>query len=187
MTELLVIDSRVNGYKGAATRLVATCNVATGLVYISEEKPYKPKPLDKLKALSLDKLIQQKVAQSKTILVTDSPDNLANWDLAFFEKDHLTEVVRAYHNKKREGLLAIHESINGRYTPEDVLQQRKLDLQAGSVWELSTETENGHICVLLACWAAVKGAANYSFAQQVMHYEPEMATDSDDMDMPFTI
>lgn len=185
MSNTLIIDTRVNSYAGSPTRLVATYDVPSGQLYISAEKPFNPVP----KQRSVIELIKFKKVQARTLIITDSADTLAKWDLLYNEQQHLTEVVRCYHEKKRNGLLTIDPTVQGRFNPENVLQQRKLDVKNGAVWELSTETENGHICMLLACWGAMKATNNYSFTTQLqqdlsqVHHEP----DSLDLDEPFTL
>lgn len=183
--DTLVLDTRVNGYAGQPTRLVATYNVATGNLYISAEKPFNPIP----KKRSVLELLKLQRIQARTLIITDSADSLAKWDLLYRESDHLTEVVRCYHEKKRNNLITIDPKVQGRYNPDSVLQARKLDVKAGALWELSTETENGHICILLACWGAMRATNNFSFTAQLeqdlsqVHNEP----DSFDLDEPFTL
>lgn len=185
MSNILILDARVNSYAGPPTRLIATCDVPTGQVYVSAEKPFNPKPSIK----SVADALKAKVQQAKTLIITDSPDTLSRWDLLYRESDHLTEIVRSYHAKMRNGLLAIDETVQGRYNPENVLQQRRLDAKTGALWELSTETQNGHICVLLACWGAMRASNNFMFASQLhakdedLHLQP----DSLDLDEPFSL
>lgn len=185
MSKTLILDSRVSSYAGQPTRLVATCDVATGRIYISAEKPFVPPKTEKT---AIQKF-KEKVARSKTLIITDSSENLDKWDLLYKESEHLTEIVRCYHDKKRNGLLAVDDKVLGRYNPENVLQQRRLDAKTGALWELSTETQNGHICILLACWASMRGASSFAFAHQLhqddshLEHEPE----SSDFDEPFTV
>lgn len=181
----LIIDTRVNSYAGSPTRLVATYDVPTGQLYISAEKPFKPVP----KQRTVLELLKLKQVQAKTLIITDSADTLQRWDLLYKELDHLTEIVRCYHEKKRNNLLTIDPTVQGRFNPENVLQPRRLDVKAGALWELSTETENGHICIMLACWGAMKATNNYSFTTQLQQDLSQAHTqpDSFDLDEPFTL
>jgi hypothetical protein len=185
MSKTLILDARVSSYAGEPTRLVATCDVATGRIYISAEKPFHPPKVEK----SLVQQLKAKITRGKTLVITDSADNMDKWDLLYREGEHLTEIVRCYHEKIRNNLLAMDDKVQGRYNPENVLQQRRLDANKGAVWELSTETQNGHICILLACWASMRGANSFMFAHQLhqddskLEFEPE----SSDFDEPFTV
>lgn len=184
MSRIVVIDTRISGYAGQPTRLVATLDVTTGHLVVSGEKPYKPVPRER----SIAEKIKLKLLQSKTIIITDSPDTLSNWDLMYKEADHLNEVVRAYTTFKRDKLLTLDKTIQGRYNPDNVLQPRKLDINNGALWELSNETENGNICILSACWGAMKAANNFMFAAQVNQDTSQSSSQyDDDFSEPFSI
>lgn len=185
MNTTLIIDTRVSGYEGSPTRLVATYDVPTGELYISGEKPFKPVP----KKRTVFELLKFKQVQARTLIVTDSADSLARWDLLYNEIDNLTEVVRCYREKTKNQQLTIDESVQGRWNPLNVLQKRKLDINNGAIWELSSETENGHICILLACWAAQRATNNFSFTTQINEdlSEAHLTPDSTDLDEPFSV
>lgn len=185
MSKAIILDARVSSYAGEPTRLVATCDVATGRIYISAQKPFVPVKSEKTTAQRL----KEKITRSKTLIITDSADNLDKWDLLYRESEHLTEIVRCYHEKKRNNLLAMDEKVQGRFNPESVLQQRRLDAKSGSIWELSTETQNGHICILLACWASLRGANSFMFAHQLHQDDSKLGfeAESSEFDEPFTV
>lgn len=185
MNNTLIIDTRVNGYEGQPTRLVATYDVPTGQLYISAEKPFNPIP----KKRSVFEMLKFKQAQARTLIVTDSADTLARWDLLYKEIENLTEVVRCYREKVNNNLLTIDQAVQGRWNPQNVLQKRKLDINSGAVWELSAETENGHICILLACWAAMRATNNFSFTTQINEDVSALPSgpESTDLDEPFTV
>lgn len=184
MSESLIIDARVSSYAEAPTRLIATLDIASGLLYISEQKAFNPPPIT-----NPIELVKEKLRAKKTLIITDSADTLAKWDLLYDEKENINEIVRAYHAKTRDNLLVMDPKVQGRFNPESVLQARKLDVKTGAIWELSTDTTNGHICVLLACWGAMRATNNFSFTTQLHqdldHIEHE--PDSDDLDEPFTL
>lgn len=185
MSNALILDARVNSYQGPPTRLVATLNVDTGLIYISDEKPYHPPA----KEYSILELIKIKKRTARTMIITDAADVFDKWDLLFKEVDHMSEVVRAYQMKSASKLLKIDPAVMSKYNPENVLQQRKMDVKNGAVWDMSTELQNGHVCILLACWGALRATANHSFADQIeASLKPQVyGADSDDLDEPFTI
>lgn len=185
MSNVVILDARVNSYAGQPTRLVATLNMASGLVYISDEKPFIPPQ----KKYSIVEMLKIKKREQRTLIITDSADTLDKWDLLFREAENLTEIVRAYQQKENNGLLKIDPAVLGRYNPQNVLQQRKLDVKNGAQWELSTETQNGHVCILLACWGALRVTSNFSFATQVNENldQAYLDEDSDELDEPFTI
>lgn len=184
MSDKLILDVRVSGYREAPTRLIAVLDVASGQLYISDEKPFKPVKRER----SLVEMVKEKLRRNKTLIITDSPDQ-DDWNLLYIEKEHLNEVVRAYRSKDRDKLLSMDPKVQGRFSPDSVLQPRKLDINTGAIWELSTETSNGHICVLLACWGAMRSTSNFMFATQLnqdltgVEHEP----DSNDFDEPFSI
>lgn len=185
MSNTLILDIRVNGYRGQPTRLVATLNTDNGLLYVSGEKPYnQPK-----KEHSLLDLIKVKSREQRTVIVTNSPDVFDKWDLLFKEDEHMQEIVRAYQMRTANKLLKIDPSVMGKFNPENVLQHRKLDVKLGSVWDMSTEVENGHVCILLACWAAMRSMVNHSFAHQINNEAEHdiYGETSLNLDEPFTI
>lgn len=185
-----IIDIRISCYKEAPTRIVAICS-STGLVYISGIKPFNEKKDATTKVL--DFFLGNKIEKaSNTLIVTDLPESVPNWDMVFDEQEHLEEAVSAYHAKEKGGLVGYHKEMKGRYALSSVLQKRKVDFKQGSVWELSTETTNGHICVLVACWVASRVTSSAKFAEQILN-EDDMLNkigDPDDdpnFDMPFSI
>lgn len=178
---VLFLDVRVNNYKGEAKRIVAVCDTSNGLLYISDEKKYRTvdeKPVTP----------EQKEIAAKTLVVTDSPKIVQQWNLAFDEKVHLAEAVQAYQEKSSNYLLQLAESVQGRFDLRDSLQIRKLELSAGQVWELHPDIDNGKMCTLLACWAAARGLSSYNVADQMLQDDSEFDDDDDDfMSMPFSL
>lgn len=177
---ILVLDIRVNNYKGDPKRIVAICDTSSGLLYISDEKKYRTtdeKPVTP----------EEIAAANKTLIVTDAPRIVQKWNLAFDEKEHLPEAVKAYHEKYNNHLLQLSESIQGRFHLRDSLQVRKLELSSGQVWELAPDIDNGKMCTLLACWAAVRGTASYEVGNQLLDDSESDIEDDDGMMMPFSL
>lgn len=177
---ILVLDIRVNNYKGDPKRIVAICDTSSGLLYISDEKKYRTTDEKPVTA-------EQKAVAAKTLVVTDSPRIVQQWNLAFDEKIHLAEAVQAYQEKSSNNLLQLAESVQGRFDLRDSLQIRKLELSSGQVWELAPDIDNGKMCTLLACWAAVRGTASYEVGNQMLDDSESDSEDDDGMMMPFSL
>ncbi len=55
--------------------------------------------------------------RKNTVVVTDSPNLIKNWQLKFDAQQHLEEVIRIYQASYRGGLVEFENSIT-RYNPE---------------------------------------------------------------------
>ena len=96
-----------------------------------------------------------------TIVVTDTPQMVDNWQLAFREKEHLDEVIRTYQMRSKNGLIRLEKELE-RFNPNMVIAVRKID-KNGTVQELNSDSlSNGHIAVLLAVWASAKASIAHS-------------------------
>ena len=138
----ITIDSRVSGYNDKPIRLLGICLPKTGQLLLKKEMPY----------------ITQVSYDADTVIVTDSPQIVEHWQLAFYEKQHLDEAIRTYQMRFKNGLVRLESSLE-RYNPQAVIATRKVD-KNGTVSELdSGSLSNGHIAVLLAVWASAKSSA----------------------------
>ena len=134
---MIRLDARVTGYRGDAVRLLGVCDSATGAVLVAKQGEF----------------LTSGRAGEDTVIVTDSPSTIRDWDLAYDERQHMPEVLRSFGEVKRAGRLRIQDGLM-RWNPESVLQQRKID-ERGTVWEFDSQaTENGHVALMLIVWAA---------------------------------
>ena len=69
--------------------------------------------------------------RDQTVVVTDSPDQVQNWQLSFNAKEHLEEVISIYQARFRAKLIEIEPKLN-QYNPKNVLEIRKVDKTAFS-------------------------------------------------------
>lgn len=163
----IIIDARVSGYKGDPYRLRAVCKPQSGNIKIRKQAPY---------------LAEGEAIDSKTVIVTDSPSHFDHWQLVFHEDQHLAEAVKAFFEMNRGGKVS-HESSFNKFSPQTILELRKID-KGGSVWEFNSEaTYNAHVAYLLAVWAAKRITLTTSITYQV---DDETEADLDDPMMPFS-
>jgi glutathionyl-hydroquinone reductase len=82
--------------------------------------------------------------QADTIVVTDSPNLIQNWQLKFDAQQHLEEVIKVYQASFRAGLVEFEKSLE-RYNPMNILQVRKIDKNGLQQEFDSSSLDNGHI------------------------------------------
>lgn len=140
MSDLIyTIDSRVIGFSSDPVRVLALC-FATGEIVINSIAEFTELPI-----IGDD--------QSTTVVVTDAPDVVQNWNLKFNPQEHLETVITMFQLRSRAGLIQIEKELN-RYDPQNVLQVRKVDKKGLQQEFDSTSLNNGHVAVLLAVWAS---------------------------------
>ena len=163
----IIIDARVSGYKGDPYRLRAVCKPQSGNIRIRKQAPY---------------LAEGESLEPQTVIVTDSPSHFDHWQLVFHEDQHLAEAVKAFFELNRGGKVS-HVSSFTQFSPQTILELRKID-KGGSVWEFnSSDTTNAHVAYLLAVWAAKRITLTTSITYQV---DDETEADLDDPMMPFS-
>lgn len=139
---MIRLDARVTGYRGDAVRLLGVCDSATGAVLVAKQGEF----------------LTSGRAGEDTVIVTDSPATIRDWDLSYDERQNMPEVIRVYGEAKRAGRLRIQDALM-RWNPETVLQQRKID-ERGTAWEFDSQaTENGHVAIMLIVWAASRATS----------------------------
>lgn len=178
----IILDCRVAMYKGDAMRVLAMLDVQNDKVVISNTLPYAP-PKQPFKDKSPAQVEQIKLLMRNSIVIVDNADSFRDWDMCFKEREHLDEAVRAYYSLNASHALELKDEVLRNYSPENVIQIRKMDLN-GNTYELDSESiTNGHVAVLLACWAAVKARNTAS-----LETESEITQeDEDDFFTPFSI
>lgn len=136
------IDSRVIGFSEEPIRILALCSPDDGLIRVEKLEKFSNFPvLPKYK--------------HNTIIVTDAPHQVLNWQLKFVASEHLEEVMQIYQQRRRAGLVDVEKNL-AKFRPDNILQVRKVD-QKGQQQEFdSSALNNGHIAVLLAIWASHK-------------------------------
>lgn len=161
----ITIDARVSGYAESPIGIVGVCLPKTGQILLKKINRFEHKV----------------VYNENTIVVTDTPQMVDNWQLAFIEKEHLDEVIRTYQMRAKNGLIRLEKELE-RFNPSTVIAVRKID-KNGTVQELNSDSlSNGHIAVLLAVWASAKA----SVAHSCMKAPNEEKTESNLL-TPFTI
>lgn len=161
----ITIDSRVSGYNDSPIRIVGVCLPNTGQILVKKIMPFDSKVKH----------------DENTLVVTDSPQFVESWQLAFYEKQHLDEVIRTYQMRTKNGLVQLDPEIN-RFNPQAVIATRKVD-KNGTVQELdSSSLSNGHIAVMLAVWASAKSSQN-----QVVIGASHASTSSETANLPETM
>ncbi|HHP8003991.1 TPA: hypothetical protein ACSIRO_003798, partial [Acinetobacter baumannii] len=113
MSGIIRIDSRVAGFSDQPIRLIGAAFADTGELVIQKTAVYSnlPVPSD---------------LSDQTVVVTDSPDQVQNWQLSFNAKEHLEEVISIYQARFRAKLIEIEPKLN-QYNPKNVLEIRKVD------------------------------------------------------------
>lgn len=165
---MIRLDARVSGYKGEAVRLLGACDTNTGAVLVAKVGEY----------------INSGKASADTVIVTDSPNTVTTWQLAYDERQHMLDVIRTYGESKRSGRIRIDKSLL-RYNPDAIVQQRKIG-DSGTVWEFDSQsTENGHVAVMLMVWAASRAIRGDE--QMAMMDGDDAPGDDEDDCLPFSL
>lgn len=148
MTEIIKIDARVTGFSNEQTRLISLCYPDTGQILVQKIDIFTTLPV-------------RPDQQADTIVVTDSPNLIQNWQLTFDPKEHLEEVIKVYQASFRGGLVEFETSLE-RYNPMNILQVRKLDKNGLQQEFDSSSLDNGHIAALISIWASNKIAVSHT-------------------------
>lgn len=148
MTKIIRIDSRVIGFSDEPIRILAVCMVETGHIKISKKEIFTNLPV-------------AAEHRESTVVVTDAPQQVQQWQLSFNSKDHLENVITVYQMRDRAGLIKIDASLS-QYNPKNVLQVRKVDKNGLQQEFDSSSLNNGHLAVLLAVWASNRMALSHS-------------------------
>lgn len=167
MTDFIRIDSRVIGFGDEPIRILGLCVKETGELLIQKLDTFSTLPV-------LPEL------RDNTVVVTDAPEIVEDWQLSFDAKEHLEQAITIYQMRVRANLLEIEKSLS-RFNPSHILQIRKIDKNGMQQEFDSTSLNNGHVAVLLAVWASSQIAINYSAL------EPKANPKIDDTLLPFTL
>lgn len=162
------IEAFVSGYRGVPVRLLALSDPNTGSVLVAKQ---------------IDAAGGQKPGND-TVVVTDSPNATKHWGLAYDERQHMLEVIKSYFELQRSGRIKLSDALL-RYNPDAIIQTRKID-ERGAVFEFDSQsTENGHVAVMLAAWAAKKSTHGQEMADMLA--DDSVSEDDDDDGMPFSL
>ncbi|EXB47290.1 hypothetical protein J522_1941 [Acinetobacter baumannii 146457] len=148
MTEIIKIDARVTGFSNDPTRLISLCIPETGEILVQQIEIFTTLPV-------------RPDQQADTIVVTDSPNLIQNWQLKFDPREHLEEVIQIYQTSFRAGLVEFEKSLE-RYNPMNILQVRKIDKNGLQQEFDSGSLDNGHIAALITIWASHKIAVSHA-------------------------
>lgn len=148
-TETIIeIDARVTGFSNDQIRLISLCFPDTGEIYVDRIEIFSTFPVKPEK-------------KDSTIVVTDSPNLIQNWQLRFSAQEHLEEVIRVYQSSYRAGSVEFEPSLE-RYNPKNILQVRKIDKNGLQQEFDSGALDNGHIAALISIWASQKMAISHA-------------------------
>ncbi|KYQ83268.1 hypothetical protein AWW72_14815 [Acinetobacter sp. NRRL B-65365] len=148
MTEIIKIDARVTGFSNDQMRLISLCFPETGEILVQKIEIFTTLPV-------------RPDQQADTIVVTDSPNLIQNWQLKFDPKEHLEEVIKVYQASFRGGLVEFESSLE-RFNPLNILQVRKIDKNGLQQEFDSGALDNGHIAALISIWASNKIAVSHA-------------------------
>lgn len=148
MTEIIKIDARVTGFSNDQMRLISLCFPETGEILVQKIEIFTTLPV-------------RPDQQADTIVVTDSPNLIQNWQLKFDPKEHLEEVIKVYQASFRGGLVEFESSLE-RFNPLNILQVRKIDKNGLQQEFDSGALDNGHIAALISIWASNKIAVSHT-------------------------
>ncbi len=148
MTEIIKIDARVTGFSNDQMRLISLCFPETGEILVQKIEIFTTLPV-------------RPDQQADTIVVTDSPNLIQNWQLKFDLKEHLEEVIKVYQASFRGGLVEFETSLE-RFNPLNILQVRKIDKNGLQQEFDSSALDNGHIAALISIWASNKIAVSHA-------------------------
>ena len=165
MTQIVTIDSRVSGYDGKPVRVKCAAMPADGMIIVQKLADFDEPP----------------GVDENTMLVTDSPDYFPRWQLAFYEDQHIKEVVKIFFQKLNNDLIKIESDLD-KNDPKNILELRKID-KVGSQYEFdSSQVSNGHMAVLLAVWACARVSQGH-----LLTHQDDDISDEDDPMMPYSL
>lgn len=169
--KIVNIDCRVIGFSDVPARLLAKCFPVTGEVLIQKEAEFSS-------------IVRVDKKSNETIVVTDAPTIIENWQLRFNAAEHMAEVISIYQIKKRAGLIQFADPVK-KYEPQNVLEVRKV-AEKGLVQEFdSSSLTNQHIAALLCIWASHKQSIASSIFEPVLTEDDE--ENNSDFILPFSI
>ncbi|WOE40067.1 hypothetical protein [Acinetobacter chinensis] len=139
MSNMIKIDSRVTGFSESPVRLIGMCFADSGQILLDRIEIFTGLPVT--------------VEKDTTIVVTDTPELVQNWQMRFEPAKHLKQVIEIYQSAYRAGLVEFDQKLK-RYNPINVLQVRKIDKNGLQQEFDSSSLNNGHIAALIAIWAS---------------------------------
>ncbi|SDC28895.1 hypothetical protein [Acinetobacter boissieri] len=148
MNDIVRIDARVVGFSPEPKRILSVCFRETGEILVQKEVAFSSNAVEKQ-------------YQANTIVVTDAPELIADWQMSFDAKTHLDQVISMYQLRMRSRRVEIENALR-RYDPSNILQIRKIDKNGIQQEFDSSALDNGHLAVLLSVWASSEIALNYS-------------------------
>ena len=168
----VIIDARAAAYAGDPMRIMGVCNSVSGKLLIQKMADWN----------------EPVTVKDDTTVVTDTPNHFRHWSLAFDEKDHLRQVIKAFSEATRSKSLIIAEELR-RFDPGEVIQMRKFDERGAALEFDSFVLNNGHMAILLAVWAARKAHGGYiiNYSHEDISADDQDDNALDDDMLPFSI
>lgn len=157
----------VRGYAGKHVCLLAIADTDTQQIAISNPLPFN----------------SQYPKDDDTVIVTDSPNLVNEYQLAYREAEHLKEAIICYEELNQAAKITLKEHA---CDPSIVLQTFKVDTK-GKQKEFNTdELNNSHIAALLIVWAARRAFLNHQITQGFSQENDQDEIDND-FSTPFLI
>lgn len=158
----------VRGYSGKHVCLIAIADTDSQQIAISNPLPFN----------------SQYPKDDNTVIVTDSPNLVNEYQLAYREAEHLKEAVVCYEELNQAAKITLKDHA---CDPSIVLQTFKVDTK-GKQKEFNTdELNNSHIAALLIVWAARRAFLNHHITNSFSQESDQDELDNDDFSTPFLI
>lgn len=167
---IVKVDARAAGYVGDPVRVLAVTMADSGKILVNATADWK----------------EPTFPRDDTVVITDTPQVFNHWSMAFIERDNMKDLMRAYMDVKRSGLLKINDNVR-MYDPSDIVQPAKMD-ERGQSLEFDEGITNGHVAVLLAVWGARQAYAGYVLTERAeTPFDDNAMLYDDDVMMPFSV
>lgn len=160
----LYFDVRIAGFKGKSQRIFAQYDVRNQHLQVAKILPfYQIKNDDEL---TPEQLKKRREIEKSTLLVTDSPNLVPDFDLHFKADEYLDYSARAYLEYERQGILSLPVEIKSQANVDNILDMKKLEMDRGLVYHLDpSATQNLHVCILALCYATKKSVNQHQLLQ----------------------
>lgn len=153
------IDCRTASFGDEPLRVFADFDTQEDKLSISGILPYQP-PANPFKGKSLSEISFMKEILKNTVIVTDLSGAFKKWDLCFNIDENLDEAIKSYYALDAMHRIDMSTEISSTYNLRSVIELRKMDV-SGNTYELDfDQIQNGHIAILMICWAYKKMHGN---------------------------
>lgn len=160
----IYFDVRIANFKGDPMRIFSQYDVHNQQLQVAKILPFYQIKNDN--DLTPEQLAKRRELERHTLLVTDSPNLMPNFDIHFKSDEYLDYSARAYLEYAQQGVLHLPPEIKAQANVESILDFKKLDLDKGMVYHLDpSSTRNLHVCMLALCYACKKSSHQQKLLQ----------------------